>query len=124
MGLEPNLFRFPFMKEILKHMYMGFLIYQLAIFPPINFHKTCMSVFTKFNSPPSQDDFQKLNCLPSVLPITYLGVPIVGRRPRKQDWKKLIALARAKLRSWKTKFLSLGGRLNLINLVFSTIPTY
>lgn len=77
---------------------------------PINFHKTCHFPI-KFNSLLSQEDLQTLSCPPSALTITYVGVPIVGRRPRKLDLEKLIALVRAKLGILKAKFLSLGGRL-------------
>lgn len=65
-----------------------------------------------------------LNCERGFLPITYLGIPISGRRPKRQDWEGLIFKIRKRLSSWKVKHLSFGGRLTLINSVIFAIPTY
>lgn len=89
----------------------------------INFHKTC-HYSTKFGTPPEQSALNTLNCTSSRLPIIYLGVPIAGRRPRRQEWKKLIASIRSGLFAWKANLLSIRGRLTLINLVMSAILIY
>lgn len=65
-----------------------------------------------------------MNCDVAMLPLTYLGVPISGGRPRKQDWEGLIAKMRKCLTFWKSKHLLIGGRLTLLNSVLSAIPTY
>lgn len=65
-----------------------------------------------------------LHCSSGSLPITYLGIPISGGRPRKQDWDILLSKIRSRLASWKSKLLSLGGRLTLVNSVLTAIPTY
>lgn len=49
---------------------------------------------------------------------------ITGRRPRNQYWEKLIAVISSKLSDWQTNFLSLGGRLMLVNSILSVISTY
>lgn len=38
-----------------------------------------------------------LNYTMGLLPITYLGIPICGNKPRKQDWDLLIKKVRSKL---------------------------
>lgn len=58
------------------------------------------------------------------MPITYLGIPISGRRPRRHDWECVILKVRKRLSTWKGRFLSLGGRLTLVNSVLSVLPTY
>lgn len=65
-----------------------------------------------------------LNCSRDCIPITYLEVPLTGRRLRRQDWSNLIGLIQSRLTSWTAIYLSLGGRLTLINPVLSTIPIY
>ncbi|XP_039136364.1 uncharacterized protein LOC120273726 [Dioscorea cayenensis subsp. rotundata] len=56
--------------------------------------------------------------------LSYLGIPISGRRPRKQDWECLITKVRGRLASWKSSYLSIGGRLTLVNSVLLVVPTY
>ncbi|XP_039136185.1 uncharacterized protein LOC120273588 [Dioscorea cayenensis subsp. rotundata] len=89
----------------------------------VNLNKTCL-VSTKFGSLPCPTSLATLSCSANVLPITYLGIPIVGRRPRRQDWEVLILKIKVRLSSWKANYLPLGGRLILINSVFSELPTY
>lgn len=89
----------------------------------INLHKTCL-IPTNSNSPPNEDDLSTLRCTSSTLPINYLGIPLARRRPRKQEWEKLISLIRTKLDFWKANFLSLSDWLILINTVLFAIPTY
>ena len=56
--------------------------------------------------------------------MTYLEIPTSGRQPRQHDWEILIAKVSVELSKCKVKFLSLGGRLALVNFVLSTIPSY
>lgn len=88
-----------------------------------NFSKTCLySVFMGIL--PEREAADTLSCDRGLLPITYLGIPISGRRPRKQDWEGLIAKIRRRVSSWNVRHLSLGGRLTLVNSVLTAIPTY
>lgn len=73
---------------------------------------------------PQDGAAKTLNCEVGHLPVHYLGVTIAGRRPRKQDWEELIQKVRRRLSSWKIQYLSLGGRLTLVNSVLSALPTY
>lgn len=38
-----------------------------------------------------------LNCSTCILPVIYLGLPISGRRPCKQDWEGLILKVKMRL---------------------------
>ncbi|XP_039140432.1 uncharacterized protein LOC120277641 [Dioscorea cayenensis subsp. rotundata] len=89
----------------------------------VNSKKTCLYISQK-NLEPQAFLANTLHCWVGVLPLTYLGIPISGGRPRKQDWDILINKVRSRLEIWKSKFLSLGGRLTLLNSVLTVIPTY
>ncbi|XP_039144849.1 uncharacterized protein LOC120282161 [Dioscorea cayenensis subsp. rotundata] len=89
----------------------------------INSEKTCLYTSQK-NLEPQAFLARTLHCSVGVLPLTYLGIPISGGKPRKQDWDILINKVRSRLEIWKSKFLSLGGRLTLLNSVLIVIPTY
>jgi len=57
-------------------------------------------------------------------PFMYLGLPI-GGDPRKLDfWKPIVNSIISRLSSWKSKFLSFGGRLILLKSVMSSLPVY
>ncbi|GKV35031.1 hypothetical protein SLEP1_g43351 [Rubroshorea leprosula] len=65
-----------------------------------------------------------LNCKTDVLPCKYLGVPLGANPRRLVTWKPLIETFRRKLSAWKGRFLSLGGRITLINSVLSSLPVF
>lgn len=89
----------------------------------MNYQKTCM-----FSSRIRQKSHTSLAemvyCASGTLPLTYLGIPISGKRPQKQDWDILIHNIRSCLVSWKARLLSLEGKLTLLNSVLSAICTY
>lgn len=88
-----------------------------------NFSKTCL-FSSSLGILPDPAASATLNCERGLLPVTYLSIPIVGRRPRRQDWEGLILKVRRKLSSWKVEHLSLGGKLTLVNSVLSVLPIY
>lgn len=57
-------------------------------------------------------------------PIKYLGLPLRNKKLKKDDWFKVIDKVEYILNSWKSKHLSLGGRLTLVNSVISSIQSY
>ncbi|GLT40913.1 hypothetical protein SLA2020_150100 [Shorea laevis] len=65
-----------------------------------------------------------LNCKQGKLPCRYLGVPIGGSVKKISLWKPLIESFEKKLRNWKSRLLSLGGRITLLNAVLSSLPVY
>nr|XP_009800410.1 PREDICTED: uncharacterized protein LOC104246308 [Nicotiana sylvestris]XP_016445624.1 PREDICTED: uncharacterized protein LOC107770805 [Nicotiana tabacum] len=58
------------------------------------------------------------------LPSIYLGMPLGARSKSKEIWNSVIEKCVKKLSRWKTQYLSMGGRLVLINSVLDSIPTY
>jgi hypothetical protein len=52
----------------------------------------------------------------------YLGVPLVGRAPKRSDYNSLISQVKAKLSNWKAKQLSFAGRITLSKAVIEAVP--
>ncbi|GJZ85566.1 RNA-directed DNA polymerase, eukaryota, reverse transcriptase zinc-binding domain protein [Tanacetum coccineum] len=78
------------------------------------------------NIPPDIKDEIKL-VMPfneGVLPIRYLGVPLVSKTVTKNDCRILMEVIQNKVNSWKNKFLSFVGRLQLITSVLSAMQVY
>jgi mannosylglycoprotein endo-beta-mannosidase len=57
-------------------------------------------------------------------PCTYLGLLLHLRQLRRVDFQPLFDKLANRLPTWKGKFLNKAGRLQLLNSVLSTIPTY
>ncbi|XP_038982920.1 uncharacterized protein LOC120110939 [Phoenix dactylifera] len=56
--------------------------------------------------------------------LTYLGVPISGRRPRVAECSSLVQRVQSRLEGWTASSLSMMGRLTLIRSVLGSIPLY
>uniref|UniRef100_A0A0A9GKK0 Reverse transcriptase domain-containing protein n=1 Tax=Arundo donax TaxID=35708 RepID=A0A0A9GKK0_ARUDO len=62
-------------------------------------------------------------CKIGTLPFTYLGLPVVTTKPRVDDHAPLINRMERRL-SAVASFLATSGRLTLVNLALSSLPTY
>lgn len=58
------------------------------------------------------------------LPVKHLGVPLKQGRSYNVEWKPLIDHMKERLDGWKGKFLSIAGRIVLINTVLSALLMY
>ena len=65
-----------------------------------------------------------LNCKVGTIPFMYLGLPIGGDASRLIFWEPLIKKINSRLSVWKSRHLSLGGRLVLLKFVLSSLPVY
>ncbi|GKV30536.1 hypothetical protein SLEP1_g39339 [Rubroshorea leprosula] len=65
-----------------------------------------------------------LNCKSGSLPCKYLGIPLGVDLRRIATWKPLIDTLKRKLSSWSGRFLSLGGRITLINAVLTSLSVF
>ncbi|WMV21816.1 hypothetical protein MTR67_015201 [Solanum verrucosum] len=65
-----------------------------------------------------------LGCSVGKLPTTYLGMPLGNNHKALEIWDGILEKTEKKLSGWKAQYLSLGGRLILINSVLDSLPTY
>jgi hypothetical protein len=89
----------------------------------VNFWKSCLIGVNV------EEDFmymatEFLNCRRGSIPFKYLGLP-VGANPRKlTTWEPMLNVMKGRLGSWGNKYISLGGRIVMINAVLSAIPVF
>lgn len=57
-------------------------------------------------------------------PTTYLGMPLGSEHKAGKIWAGFIEKTEKRLARWKAQYISLGGRLILINFVLDALPTY
>jgi hypothetical protein len=62
-------------------------------------------------------------CSKGSLPFTYLGLPLGITRPRTQDFLPLVNKCERRL-AGISSFLNQAGRLQLSNVVFTSLPTF
>lgn len=64
------------------------------------------------------------NCQTEVIPVTYVRAPLGSCFKRRSDWTPLIEKARARLGTWRRKYLSKGGRFVLLKSTLSSLPIF
>lgn len=72
----------------------------------------------------SRKDFMQTGLSRKDFPFTYLGVPIFYGRSKAIYFEPLVNKIRNALEGWKSKLLSFGGRITLIQSVLSSYPIY
>ncbi|GKE64823.1 hypothetical protein Tco_1518984 [Tanacetum coccineum] len=68
-----------------------------------------------------------LNVLPfeeGLLPVKYLGVPLISTRLVYRDCKELVEKVQNRIRDWKNKFLTFADRLQLVQSMLSSKHVY
>ena len=73
------------------------------------------------------DEVGELQCLATKvgnLPTTYLGMPLGANSTSIAIWNGVLEKCEKKLSNWKSKYLSRGGRLTLVNSVLDALPAY
>lgn len=58
------------------------------------------------------------------LPTVYLGLPLGAKSKSKEIWNGVIEKCEKRLSRWKSQYISLGGRVTLINSMLDALPTY
>jgi hypothetical protein len=88
----------------------------------VNYHKSCLI--------PINVDADKVTqlvgvfgCIVGTLPFTYLGLPLGTTKPLVKDFAPLVCRVEIRLFASST-FLSYSGRLQLVNSILSSLPTY
>jgi hypothetical protein len=89
----------------------------------INFHKSEVFCFGEAKDNESRYE-QLFGCKKGSFPFKYLGIPMHFRKLNNKNWEMIEERIEKKLSSWKGKYLSIGGRLVLINSVLSSLPMF
>ena len=79
----------------------------------INVQSSTIGCFTK-----------TLNCIQMEVPFKYLELEVGGNPRKKHLWDPVITKLKARLSVWKGRFLSMAGRICLINSVLTAIPLF
>ena len=105
--------------------HLKFMLYTFEILSglKINFDKSALYAIELLQDPIKHYTMM-LGCKPATMPTSYLGFPLSTTPLKASDWSFLTEKIDKKLSAWKDKLLSLGGRLALVNLVLSALPTY
>lgn len=97
--------------------------FELASGLKINFHKSKLIGIAV--------EQRELQVLAAILnfrilttPFSYLGLQVGGSPRRLAFWDSILAKLRGRLTVWRSKNLSFGGRICLINNILSSIPLY
>ncbi|KAK2663524.1 hypothetical protein Ddye_002098 [Dipteronia dyeriana] len=114
-----------FLEPKVKHLINSKRIlwcFEMVLSLKINFHKSCVVRVGKKRL--REDDWETVfKCKEAKPPISYLGM-LLGVRPNsKYFWNPVLAHIQKLLTHQKKMFLSKWGRLVLIKLVLSSIPT-
>jgi hypothetical protein len=88
----------------------------------VNFHKLCL-VPINISSERANSLAQSFGCTVGSLPFTYLGLPMGLTKPQVKDYAPLICRIERKMAA-TSPHLSYAGRLQLVNSVLSSLPTY
>ncbi|GKV52113.1 hypothetical protein SLEP1_g58708 [Rubroshorea leprosula] len=65
-----------------------------------------------------------LNCNMGETPFKYLEVQVGGNHRRLAMWQSLVDSFKKKLSMWKGRWLSLGGRITLLNFALTSLPMF
>jgi hypothetical protein len=104
----------------LKAILRGF---ELTSGLKVNFGKSCLiGVNVPNGFMVSACDF--LNCKRGEVPVWYLGLPVGANPRRASTWEPMVECLRKRLKGWRNRYVSLGGRIVLINSVLNSIPIF
>jgi hypothetical protein len=65
-----------------------------------------------------------LHCREGCVPFNYLGLPVGANSKKVSTWLPMLEKLRNRLDSWGNKYVSLGGRIVLLNSVLNAIPIF
>jgi len=89
----------------------------------INFHKSELFCYGAANA--NQLDYTQIfGCNVGSFSFRYLGIPMHHQKLMNKDWKHVEERFQKRLSGWRSKMLSVGGRLVLINSVLSSLPMF
>jgi len=104
----------------LKAMLKGF---EMASGLKVNFHKSSL-IGVNVHRDFMESTCRLLHCKDGSLPFNYLGLPVGANLRKLATLEPMLVNLRNGLDSWGTKYVSLGGRIVLLNSVLNAIPIF
>lgn len=101
----------------------SFTLFKVASGLAINYSKSCLIGIGMDKNKCSLLS-SIMGCSKSTLPFKYLGFALHFNKPWRSNWAFLKQKVEKKLEAWKGSFLSLAGRLTLVNGVLDAILVY
>ena len=89
----------------------------------INFYKSELFCYGKAKEV-EKEYVTLFGCGKGNYPFKCLGIPMHHKKLSNKDWQRIEERFQKKLSSWKGKFLSVGGRLVLINSVLTNLAMF
>jgi hypothetical protein len=110
-------------QERAKNMKLLLFAFEQLSRLQINFHKS--ELFCYRAAKAIQSEYAHISgCDLGSFPFRYLGIPMHHRKLMNKDWKHVKEHFQRRLNCWKSKMLSVGGRLVLLNSVLSSLPMF
>ena len=88
----------------------------------VNYAKSSANTFN--GDPEADATIDQVGCAKVELPITYLGIPLMLRRPSAAQLQPLVDSVAARLPTWKAWLMNKAGRLALVKAVLEAIPVH
>lgn len=97
----------------LQYIRVMLVVFEAVSGLKVNWRKSNISPIKEVSS--IQTLAGMLGCRVDKLPTVYLGMPLGNRHKDVEIWNSIIEKTMKRLSQWKTQYLSLGGRVTLIN---------
>jgi hypothetical protein len=109
--------------ERAKNMKLLLCVFEQLSKLKINFHKS--ELFCYGTTKENQFEYAQIfRCDLGTYPFRYLGIPMHHRKLMNRDWKHVEERFQKKLNCWRSKLLSVSGRLVLLNSVLNSLPMF
>ncbi|EOY08915.1 Uncharacterized protein TCM_024189 [Theobroma cacao] len=67
---------------------------------------------------------ERIRCKPDTLLTTYLGLPLEGRVNSLKVWQLVVEKFESKLFMWKSRYLSMKGKLTFLKSILRSLPIF
>ncbi|CAN1188042.1 Putative ribonuclease H protein At1g65750 [Linum perenne] len=106
----------------LRYVMAALICFEAISGLKVNLHKS--SLFPVGLVPEADIFAEFLGCRLDQFPSSYLGLPLGTKATSKVIWDPVIYSLESRIQSWKTKFLSFGGRIAMLKSVLSGMSIY